>query len=567
MPTLNWVGKDKVVNHHHDVPYRVLNKVSTFTAPAGTQENSTDNRVIRGDNLEALKSLLPEFEGQVKCIYIDPPYNTGNEGWIYNDNSNDPKLKRWLGTLVGKEGEDLSRHDKWLCMIYPRLKLLHRLLRKDGVIFASIDRNEFANFKLVLEEVFGAGNWVGELVWRNVTDNNPTNVSLEHEYLLCFAKNKSLLAPVWKSPYLESKERLIELGQKLAQENEEQEDLQEAYTAWYREHKNEMWPFQDYKFIDKDGIYTGSRSVHNPGKEGYRYDVLHPDTGMACKQPLMGYRFPWPTMEALLKEKRILFGADESKLIELKLYVKDYKAKLASVIELDGRTGTNEIKSIFTESSRPFDFPKPSALIEELLGFVTSGDDIVLDSFAGSGTTGHAVLKLNAQDGGKRKFLLVEVMEYAETLTAERVRRVVAGYGKGERSVSGLGGSFDLYSVGEPIFLPNDFLNEAVGVDAIRQYVSHSEGISKEDFTTTDNPHSPYLLGINSDTAWIFNYEVDQETTLDMNFLSTLKFGGKTGRKKPCTVIIYADKCLLSLAFMKKHGIIFKKIPRDITRF
>ena len=135
MPTLQWVGKDKVVNHHLDVPFRVLNKVSSFRAPEGTPANSTDNRIIHGDNLEALKSLLPEFEGKVKCIYIDPPYNTGNEGWVYNDAVNDPKIKRWLGQVVGKEGEDLSRHDKWLCMMYPRLKLLHRLLHDDGSIW------------------------------------------------------------------------------------------------------------------------------------------------------------------------------------------------------------------------------------------------------------------------------------------------------------------------------------------------------------------------------------------------------------------------------------------------
>jgi adenine-specific DNA-methyltransferase len=148
---------------------------------------------------------LPEFEGQVECIYIDPPYNTGNEGWVDTDAVNDPKMKRWLGQGVGKEGEDLSRHDKWLCMMYPRLKLLHRLLRPEGVLFTSMDRNEMATFKLLLEEVFGAGNWVGEIAWRNVTDNNPTNICLEHEYVLCFAKSKSALSPVWKSPYLDAK--------------------------------------------------------------------------------------------------------------------------------------------------------------------------------------------------------------------------------------------------------------------------------------------------------------------------------------------------------------------------
>jgi adenine-specific DNA-methyltransferase len=165
MPTLTWVGKDKVVNHHHDVPFKVLQQQSRFDAPDDSPANSMDNRIIHGDNLEALKSLLPEFEGKVNCIYIDPPYNTGNEGWLYNDAVNDPKIRKWLGQVVGKEGEDLSRHDKWLCMMYPRLKLLHRLLAKDGVIFISIDDNEQANLKLLMSEIFGEQNFVSTIVW------------------------------------------------------------------------------------------------------------------------------------------------------------------------------------------------------------------------------------------------------------------------------------------------------------------------------------------------------------------------------------------------------------------
>ncbi|RXZ42474.1 site-specific DNA-methyltransferase [Crenobacter cavernae] len=588
MPTLTWVGKDKVVNHHHDVPFRVLNKQYRFSAhspqptahspqptahspqptahspqPSQTPRGDAGNRIIHGDNLEALKSLLPEFEGRVKCIYIDPPYNTGNEGWVYNDAVNDPKIKKWLGQVVGKEGEDLSRHDKWLCMMYPRLKLLHRLLRSDGVLFASIDRNEMATCKLMLEEIFGADNWVGEIAWRNVTDNNPTNISLEHEYVLCFAKSKSLLNPAWKSPYLDAKERLIELGQRLASEHTDKKRLQAAYTKWFREHKAEIWPFQDYKFIDCDGIYTGSRSVHNPGKEGYRYDVFHPVTKKTCKQPLMGYRFPYETMQELLSADRILFGEDETKLIELKLYVKGYKAKLSSVIELDGRTGTNELKGIFSESNRPFDYPKPSVLLEELLGFVTDPDDIVLDSFSGSGTTGHAVLKLNAQDGGQRRFILIETMDYAETITAERVRRVMNGYGEGNKAVAGLGGGFDYYTVGEPIFLPDEHLNETVGVAVLRDYVAYTEGIPADLRTALDNPYSPYLLGLGREAAWLFYYEADRATTLDLDFLVGLKFGAA----KPDHAIVYADRCLLDKAFMARHGITFKKIPRDITRF
>lgn len=141
MPTLNWIGKDKVINHHKDVPFRILEPQYTFKNGQESPNGSSDNKILHGDNLEALKALLPEYEGRVNCIYIDPPYNTGNEGWAYNDNVNHPKIKKWLGEIVGKEGEDLSRHDKWLCMMYPRLKLLHKLLHNEGAIFISIDDN------------------------------------------------------------------------------------------------------------------------------------------------------------------------------------------------------------------------------------------------------------------------------------------------------------------------------------------------------------------------------------------------------------------------------------------
>lgn len=565
MPTLHWVGKNKVVNHHHDVPFRLLHKQYSFNAKEGAPVNSTNNRIIHGDNLESLKSLLPEFEGKVNCIYIDPPYNTGNEDWVYNDNVNDPKIKKWLGQVVGKEGEDLSRHDKWLCMMYPRLKLLHRLLADDGIFFVSLDRNEMATFKLLLEEIFGAGNWVGEIVWRNVTDNNPTNISLEHEYILCYAKSKNLISPIWSSPYLEVKTKLIELGEELAEKHKDLDELKSSYTEWYREHKSELWPFQDYKFIDHDGIYTGSRSVHNPGKEGYRYDVFHPETKKACKQPLMGYRFPPETMQKLLDEDRILFGEDESKLIELKLYVKDYKAKLASLIELDGRTGTNEIKNIFSDRSKPFDYPKPSILLEELLGFVMKPNSVVLDSFAGSGTTAHAVFKLNAQDDGNRRFILCETLDYAETITAERVRRVINGYGEGRKAVAGLGGGFDFYSVGTALFKDDKNLNEEVGAEAIRDYVAYTEKIPTGKRLDAGNSVSPYALGETETALCVFFYEKDRVTTLDIDFLGQLKI--KNLPSRPEQFVIYADKCALDKDFLYKHGISFKRIPRDITRF
>lgn len=194
MPTLHWVGKDKVKHHHRDVPYRVLTDEHQYQAPPGTPSNSTDNRIIQGDNLEALKSLLPEFESKVQCIYIDPPYNTGNESWVYNDNVNDPRIRKWLGQVVGKEGEDMSRHDKWLCMMYPRLKLLHRLLADEGSIWVSIDDNEMHYLRSLLDEVFIRSNFVASVIWQKRTSPDARlQISDAHEYFLVYAKKHEKL--------------------------------------------------------------------------------------------------------------------------------------------------------------------------------------------------------------------------------------------------------------------------------------------------------------------------------------------------------------------------------------
>ena len=194
MPTLHWIGKDKVINHHMDVPFKVLEHTYGFENGALTdQETKSGNKIIHGDNLEALKSLLPEYEGKIKCIYIDPPYNTGNEGWVYNDNVSDPKINKWLHSVVGKEGEDLSRHDKWLCMMYPRLKLLHKLLAEDGAIFISIDDNEQANLKLICDEIFGGRNYLGLITRKQSSgsknDTGSNKIITTADYITCYKKN------------------------------------------------------------------------------------------------------------------------------------------------------------------------------------------------------------------------------------------------------------------------------------------------------------------------------------------------------------------------------------------
>ncbi|MGP1664469.1 MAG: site-specific DNA-methyltransferase [Rhodanobacter sp.] len=567
MPVLNWIGKSAVVKHHKDVPYRLLEPVPSLSCPP-TDGSDTGNLIVQGDNLHALKALLPRYAGQVKCIYIDPPYNTGVDdrdesgsrtGWIYNDNVNSPEIAAWLGKVVGAEAEDLSRHDKWLCMMYPRLVLLKQFLRGDGAIFISIDENEYASLRLLLDELFGASNRVGTIVWKNATDNNPTNIAIEHEYVLCYARNKNLLPKEWKSANLAVKARLIEVGDDFIQRHSEQEQRQAEYTRWFRQHRDVLWPFQDYKFIDDGGIYTGMRSVHNPGKEGYRYDVLHPVTGKPCTQPMMGYRFPEDTMKRLLDEKRILFGENESKLVELKVYAKDYRTKLSSLFELDGRTGTNEIKAIFPGNNRPFDFPKPTGLIEELLSFTAGGDDIVLDSFGGSGTTAHATLKLNSADGGHRRFILVEMKQtIAEKLTAERVKRVARGYtnSKGEQ-VEGLGGGFQFCRLSkEPLFTADGQVRDDVRFAQLAEFVWFSE---------TGTGYKPKgkspLLGVHQGRAiyLLYNGILGDKSVDGGNVLTGPVLDLLPPHDGPRA--IYAAACRLGAPRLNREGIVFKQTP------
>lgn len=298
-------------------------------------------------------------------------------------------------------------------------------------------------------------NWIGTIIWKNVTDNNPTRIAVEHEYIICFAKNKEAVERVWKSQFSDVKDILIETGNKFAEEHPDPDDMQAEYTKWFREHKSELWPLDRYKYIDADGIYTGSQSVHNPGREGYRYDVIHPETGKPCKQPLMGYRFPEDTMRQLLDQDKILFGEDHNKIIELKVYAKDFLDKLPSVIELDGRTAAYELRELFPERKKAFDNPKPTQLVDKILSYATTKDSIVLDSFAGSGTTAHSVMNLNAKDNGNRRFILVEGESYADELTRERVLRVQQGIPGTESGPmeTGLGGSFTYCTLGDPVEL------------------------------------------------------------------------------------------------------------------
>ncbi len=546
MPTLNWIGKEKVVNHHRDVPFKVLEHIYGFTAEEGKSKDpvNSGNKIIHGDNLEALKALLPECEGKVKCIYIDPPYNTGNENWVYNDNVNHPKIKKWLGQVVGKESEDLSRHDKWLCMMYPRLKLLHKLLANNGIILISIDDFEFTNLKLLLDEIFGSKGFFANFVWRRRVSSSMAAswISKDHEYILGYSKSPE--------------------------------------TVFVKGEDRDM---EKYNLVDADGrLYASMPLTVGMTKEmrpNQWYELKNPRTGTGYWPPTgRVWGFYPPTMEKKIAADQIIFPEDfpNKKLTtpRLKSFPDDAKRDrkpLSTWIfeqnqEIDSlenhfiktaknEEGTRLLKKIFNDAV--FSYSKPLSLIQSLIGQFTKDDDIILDSFAGSGTTGHAVINLNNIDRGNRKFILIEMEDYANTITAERVSRVIDGYS----DISGIGGSFDYYDLGKPLFIGEnyEFLNEEVGIDKIREYIWYSE--TRTAWEKPDlKKETQYFLGKKDGTAYYFIYEKEILTTLDYDFLSTIKT--KAGQ-----YVIYADNCLLAKDFMMKHNIIFKKIPRGITRF
>lgn len=556
MPTLQWVGKSKVVNHHYDVPFRLLEKNYTFKAKEGLSENSANNRIIQGDNLEVLKSLLPEFEGKVNCIYIDPPYNTGNEGWAYNDAVNDPKILKWLGQVVGKEGEDLSRHDKWLCMMYPRLKLLHRLLDPTGVIFVSLDENEISHFRLLMNEIFGESNFLAQIIVQsNKRGQTYKQIAKTHEYLLCFGKTS-----------------LAELGE-LATEGSNLPEKDAFGSHAPRELRNRNPKFG--KFNRPNLFYPIYVRPGVVDADGYHIVSLEETPDSVAIEPFNSEGvescWRWGKDKFKLNTKggttKHLFGKQTGKgawRVFEKYRKESVKAKsIWTDTKYISEQGTTELGRLGLGAL--FEFPKPVDLIVDCLELCDNDEAIILDSFAGSGTTAHAVLKLNQQDGGRRQFILCEMMEYAENITAERVRRVIDGYGDDNKFVEGTGGEFDFYQLGPTLFNDDRNLNEDVGVEALRSYVSYTETIQEQSRFEEINPVSPYALGSSNSALWVFYYERDRVTTLDLDFLATLNIADLSSR--PEQFIIYADKCALDRDFLYKHGITFKRIPRDITRF
>jgi len=528
MPSLNWIGKNAVVNHDKDVPFRLLKKNKSKSV------GDSENLIIEGDNLEALKALLPHYQNKIKCIYIDPPYNTGNEGWVYNDNVNSPKIKTWLDEVVGGEDEDLLRHDKWLCMMYPRLKLLKQLLDDEGVIFISIDDFEILALKSLMNEIFGEGNFVDCIVWKKRYGGGGKEKYLVtvHEYILFYAKNKESL----KNIFVPLNEETIKRYYKL-------KDSNFKTRGPYRHH-----PLEAQKSVGK--------------RKNLYFPIKCPDNSKIL--PDWQWRWEKSHVELALKKGEIEFLKNrEGKLApHTKEYLYDEqgiqrKTKAFSIIDnIYTQHGTKEISCLFKDS-QTFQFAKPSELILQILKIANlDSNDIILDSFAGSGTTAQAVLKLNKEDGGNRKFILIELdPKICKKITSERVKKVTKGYSCDTQKIEGTGGGFQYAVLDKKLFNSDGTINDECTFEELASYLYFRETKTILDTKKINKT----LLDTHNDTQIHLMFDGIGKNNLDRKFLMNLD--------KNKDKIIYADKCTLDDSTLEKQKTVFKQIPYEVKKF
>jgi site-specific DNA-methyltransferase (adenine-specific)/adenine-specific DNA-methyltransferase len=482
---LNWIGKDAVVRHHQDIPCRLLEPVPALSSDPGT--GAAGNLIVQGDNLHALRALLPRYAGQVKCIYIDPPYNTGNEGWVYNDNVNSPEIRRWLGEVVGKEGETLDRHDRWLCMMYPRLVLLKQFLdQSDGVIWISIDDCSAGLLRILLDEIFGVSRFVACNVWqKRYSRENREAIGDVHEYVFVYAMDPSRF---------KARRNKVPIDEKQAKVYRNPND-----------DPNGRW--RPVPITAQAGHATPEQFYEITAPSGRKF---RPTAGRC-------WGLSQTTFERLRASGRIYFGKNGDSQPNIIRYLSEVEGVVPWTWWPHDEVGntdeaTKDLMDIFGGPS-PFNTtPKPARLIQRVIQISTNPGDLILDSFAGSGTTAHAVLKQNAEDGGNRRFILVEMDEHiAQNVTAERVRRVAQGYtnAKGEH-VEGLGGDFQYCKLStEPLFAPDGQIRTDVTFAQLAEFVWFAEtgtgfaGAADSPLLGTHEGRAIYLLynGILKDLA------------------------------------------------------------------
>jgi len=511
MPILNWIAKEKIENHDKDVPFRLLKKNKKLSLG-----DKSENLIVEGDNLEALKALMPFYYGKVKCIYIDPPYNTGNEGWVYNDKVNSPKIKEWLGKAVGPEGEDLTRHDKWLCMMYPRLKLLHDLLRDDGVIFISIDDNEHCNLRMIMDEIFSPENFIGTLIWQRAKGGgNAKDLVRGHDYVLVYKKT-------------------VDTDIILTQKG----DKANFHFQHYEKHPENYIIKGDILYFKNDDVIRKVFGKYVRGTERRcEYEDILKLKGAKVKQEID---------QKIKNSDYVLKKNKNGRHYVCRLEpVADMRRKMYTIISgFLSEVGKTELDNIGLE--KLFDYPKPSGFIKILIDSVANKNSIILDSFAGSGTTAQAVLELNKEDGGNRKFILVEMeKKIAREITQERIRRVT--------KQKDLKGNFEYVELGDTLFSASGTINEKVSFEEMASYVYFTETLTNIEKRKIKGN----FIGEHNGTEYFLLFKQKDENILNRLALKGLK---KDGEQK----VIYADKCLLGDEVLKDYGIIFKQIPYSV---
>lgn len=529
MPTLDWIGKAAVVNHHREVPTRLLHCDSDLSY--GDPE--AGNLLVQGDNLEALKALLPYYAGKVKCIFIDPPYNTGNEGWIYNDNVSSPELLSWLGEVTGRELEDLSRHDKWLCMIYPRLRLLRDFLSNDGSIWITLDDNEAHYAKILCDEIFGRSNFVSTIIWeKDRGRKNDTHVSSSHDFVLVYAKQLE----IWKKT----------------------RNLLQKDNSHLDRYKN---PDGDPRGPWRQGADGTAKS----GSESLRYEIALPSGRIATPPSGNFWRFSKSTFEQALSEGRVYFGKDGNRLPIIKKYLSDIQDGLvpktwwpAEEVGSNQEARRDHLRKLLPDIE-PFATPKPERLISRILEISTNQGDLVLDSFAGSGTTGAVAHKLD------RRWLMVEMGEHAQSHITPRLRKVIDGADPGGVTHAANwtgGGGFRFCTLGRPLF---------------DEWGSVTEGVTFSDlaaFVFFSDTGSPIPAKATGDTPLLGTFE---GRAIHLLFAPDSLGAADVGAGKVLTLevlealpphdgprVVYAEGCTVSAERLAADGVVFKQVPYQL---
>jgi len=515
MPILNWNQKNAIINHDKKLPFRLLKENKSKSV------GNSDNIIIEGDNLEALKALLPHYQNKIKCIYIDPPYNTGNTTWEYNDNVDSPTIRQWLKENI-VDVDDLNRHDKWLCMMYPRLKLLRELLSEDGAIFISIDDAEQSGLKQILDEIFHKENFVANIIWqkKRTSANDARFISDNHDFILLYGKNINRLK--------------INFNQR----TKEQEEL--------------------YKNPDNDprGVWaSGPIQVKTPNDKDI-YEITTPSGRKVLPPKGASWRFSRKKLDELIKDNRIDFGESGNNVPRYKRFLTEVQD---GVIDKtiwfaedvgDNQEGKTEFKEILPNQT--FATPKPTRLIKKIIKMVCNNNDIILDSFAGSGTTGESVLQLNKEDGGNRKFILVELEpEICKNIAAQRVKKVIKGY----EDVPGTGGGFQYAVLDKKLFDSDGRINEDCTFEELASYIFFEETRTILDVKKIQKT----LLNTYNDAEYHLIFKGIGKNSLDRKFLVSLD------RQK--NKVIYADKCALDDSTLEKYNTVFKQIPYEVKEF